>query len=40
MRLFEDKDPYIRHLQMEYAMVVGAFCAVLAIVFVAAALFL
>ena len=39
MQLFEQKDPYIRHLQMEYALVVGIFCAVLAIVFIAAALF-
>ena len=39
MRFFEDKDPYIRHLQMEYALVIGILCAVLAIVFVAAALF-
>ena len=39
MQFFEQKDTYIRHLQMEYALAIGGFCAVLAIVFVAAALF-
>lgn len=39
MEFFEKKDQFIRHLQMEYAVAIGVFSAVIALVLIGAAIF-
>jgi hypothetical protein len=39
MHIFEEKDQYIRRLQIEYALAIGIFSGVIALVLIAAAIF-
>jgi ABC-type polysaccharide transport system permease subunit len=39
MNFFEEKDQFIRRLQMEYAIAIGLFSAVIALILIGAAIF-
>ncbi len=39
MRFFEEKDQFIRRLQIEYALAIGIFSGIIALVLIAAAIF-